>query len=99
VADLDLSDAAVATLSARVEEQQRAYGRALVDDESGLCTRAGVDRDVLGDAFGYAVPVERALPEVLGHRLDVASCGSRPRPAARRNASGRRSGSRPRTPR
>lgn len=51
--------------------------RALVEDEPGILTRPAVDRDdpavladVLGDAFGYAAGVERALPDVLGHRMD-----------------------------
>jgi GNAT superfamily N-acetyltransferase len=170
VADIDLSDAAVATLAARVEEQQRAFGAirygsvfrvgaarvvlnpdaplatanfagtvtgspmaaeatlarlpvvwadaerapvilldspscipelpvvaeeagyeaveetavmvladraALVEGEPGIRTRPASDRDtttvladVLGDAFGYAAPVERALADVLGQRLD-----------------------------
>ena len=170
MADLDLSDAAVATLAARVEEQQRAFGairygsvfrvgaarvvlnpdaplatanfagtvtgspaaaevtlarlpsvwaeaevapvilldspscmpelpviaeesgyeaveetsvmvladrRALVEDEPGILTRPAADRDapavlaeVLAEAFGYAAGTERALADVIGHRLD-----------------------------
>jgi GNAT superfamily N-acetyltransferase len=170
VADLDLSDAATATLAARVEEQQRAYGAirygtvfrvgaaqvvlnpdaplatanfagtvtgspmaaeatltrlpsvwadaelapvilldspscipelgaiaeeegyeaveetsvmvladrtALLDGEPGLLTRPAADRDdavvladVLADAYGYDLRLQRALPPVLGQRLD-----------------------------
>ncbi len=50
---------------------------ALVADEPGILTRPAADRDepavlaaVLADAFGYPRRVERALGEVLGHRLD-----------------------------
>lgn len=50
---------------------------ALLDDEPGILTRVTTERDtpavlaeVLGDAFGYAPGVERALADVLGQRLD-----------------------------
>ena len=50
---------------------------ALVVGEPGIVTRAAVERDdpvlladVLGDAFGYDLPLERALAPVLGQRLD-----------------------------